>query len=205
MGPGTTRSKGRRLPADARREQILDVTAAIVAAGGFGAASIQGVATAAGISRPIVYEHFGDLDGLLRALVRREMAAAGEQVSVTQLRDLTAGDPTELMLESLGLFLNAVEAHPDTWRLVLMPPEGAPPNLRKSILRGRATVLERLAHSVRAGLKPGGADPPDPELTASVLSAISDEYGRLVLADPKRYSPERLLAHARWLVEHLVT
>jgi AcrR family transcriptional regulator len=193
------------LPADERREQILDVTAAIVAKGGFGSVSIQGVASAAGISRPIVYEHFGDLDGLLRALVRREMAAAGEQVSATRLRDLTEGDPTELMLESLGSFLSAVEAHPNTWRLVLMAPEGAPANLRKSILRGRAAVLESLAHSVRAGLKPGGADPPDPELTASVLSAISDEYGRLVISDPKRYSPERLLAHARWLVEHLAT
>jgi AcrR family transcriptional regulator len=205
MGLGTTSSKGRRLPAEARRRQILDVTAAIVADSGFGSVSIQGVATAAGISRPIVYEHFGDLDGLLRALVRREMAAAGEQVSATQLRDLSEGDPTELMLESLGLFLDAVAAHPNTWRLVLIAPEGAPPNLRRSILRGRAAVLERLAHSVRAGLKPGGADPPDPELTASVLSAISDEYGRLILSDPKRYSPERLLAHARWLVEHLVT
>jgi hypothetical protein len=57
---------------------------------------------------------------------------------------------------------------------------------------------------VRAGLKPGGADPPDPELTANILSAISDEYGRLVISDAKRYSPERLLDHARWLVEHLV-
>jgi AcrR family transcriptional regulator len=205
MGAGTTSTKRRRLSAGARREQILDVTAAIVAGSGFGAVSIQGVATAAGISRPIVYEHFGDLEGLLRALVRREMAAAGEQVSATQLADLTKGDPTKLMLESLGHFLEAVEQHPDTWRLVLMPPAGAPPNLRKSILRGRAAVLERLAHSVRDGLKPGGADPPDPELTANVLSAISDEYGRLVLADPKRYSPERLLAHARWLVEHLVS
>jgi AcrR family transcriptional regulator len=205
MGPETTTTGRRRLSGEARREQILDVTGAIVARSGFGAVSIQGVASAAGISRPIVYEHFGDLEGLLKALVRREMAAAGDQVSATQLRDLSEGDPTELMLESLDLFLGAVERHPDTWRLVLMPPEGAPPNLRRSILRGRAAVLERLAHSVRAGLRPGGADPPDPELTASILSAISDEYGRLVLSDPKRYSPERLLAHARWLVEHLTT
>jgi AcrR family transcriptional regulator len=205
MGAETTTTRRRRLSGEDRREQILDVTAAIVARSGFGAVSIQGVATAAGISRPIVYEHFGDLDGLLKALVRREMAAAGEQVSATELRDLSEGDPTELMLESLDRFLGAVERHPDTWRLVLMPPEGAPPNLRKSILRGRAAVLGRLAHSVRAGLRPGGADPPDPELTANILSAISDEYGRLILSDPKRYSPERLHAHARWLVEHLTT
>jgi AcrR family transcriptional regulator len=195
----------KRLSADDRRNQILDVTLAIIGREGFEAVSIQSVAAAAGISRPIVYEHFGDLDGLLDAVVKREMKAAMEQVGETRLRDLSEGDPTELMLESLGLFLAAVEKHPDTWRLVLMPPEGAPASLRRRIRLGRASVLEGLAHAVREGLKPGGADPPDPELTANILSAIADEYGRLVLADPKRYSPERLLGHARWLVEHLTT
>jgi AcrR family transcriptional regulator len=198
-----TAHRSKRLAAGARREQILDVTAGLVAREGFEAVSIQAVATRAGISRPIVYEHFGDLAGLLEALIKREMDAAMEQVSETRLRDLTEGDPTELMLESLGLFLGAVERYPDTWRLVLMPSEGAPASLRRNIELGRASVLEGLAHSVRAGLRPGGADPRDPELTASILSAISDEYGRLVISDPKRYSPERLLDHARWLVEQL--
>lgn len=200
-----TANSSKRLPAKARREQILEVTAGIVTREGFQAVTIQAVAAAAGISRPIVYEHFGDIDGLLDALVKREMAAAMDQVSQTRLRDLSEGEPAELMLESLSLFLGAVERHPETWRLVLMPSAGAPPSLRQSIELGRASVLEGLAHSVRKGLKPGGADPPDAELTASILSAISDEYGRLVLSDPKRYSPERLLAHARWLVEHLAT
>lgn len=201
----TTTQTGKRLSGEARREQILDVTGTIVASEGFEDVSIQAVAAQAGISRPIVYEHFGDLSGLLAALVKREMGAAMEQVAETRLRDLCKGDPTELMLESLGRFLSAVERHPATWRLVLMPSEGAPSSLRRSIEIGRASVLEGLAHSVRAGLKPGGSDPPDPELTASILSAISDEYGRLILSDPKRYSPKRLLAHARWLVEHLAT
>ena len=203
MGTDTTRLS-KRLTSAARREQILDVTAAIVARDGFESVSIQAISAAAGISRPIVYEHFGDLEGLLEALVEREMDAATKQVAETRLPDLSQGDPTELMLDSLGLFLAAVERHPDTWRLVLMPTVGAPASLRRHIQIGRAAVLEGLAHSVRAGLKPGGADPPDPELTANILSAISDEYGRLVLSDSKRYSPERLLEHARWLVEHLV-
>ncbi len=204
MASNTTRGS-KRLAGPARREQILEVTAKIVARDGFGAVSIQAVSASAGISRPIVYEHFGDLDGLLEALVRREMDAAMEQVAATRLRDLCEGDPTELMLESLGLFLDAVARHPDTWRLVLMPSEGAPASLRRSIELGRAGVLEGLGHSVRAGLRPGNADPPDPELTANILSAISDEYGRLILSDPERYSPGRLLDHARWLVEHLVS
>jgi AcrR family transcriptional regulator len=188
-----------------RREQLLDVTAEIVAEQGFQAVSIQAVARRAEISRPIVYEHFGDLPGLLEALVKREMDAAGAQIAATQLRDLSEGDPTELMLESLGLYLDALARHPDTWRLVLMPPAGAPESLRRSIRRGQATVLGKLTDSVRDGLRPGGEDPPDAELTARMLSTMADEYARLVLIDATRFSPERLLAHGRWLVAHLVS
>jgi len=55
-----------------------------------------------------------------------------------------------------------------------------------------------MTSSVRSAL--GGARGDDAELTARVLSAISDEYARLVLTEPDRFTPERLLRHARgWL------
>jgi AcrR family transcriptional regulator len=193
-----------RMPALARREQLLDVTARIVAERGFQAVSIQSVARAAGISRPIVYEHFGDLAGLLEALIERETSRALAQVAEGALAGLDQGDPTELMLESLRAYLGAVQRSPDTWRLVLTPPEGAPEMLRDSIRAGRAAVLEQLTNAVRPGLRRGDADP-DAELTARVLSAIADEYARLALADPSGFPPDRMLAHARWLLAHLAS
>ncbi|MDQ2894210.1 MAG: TetR/AcrR family transcriptional regulator [Actinomycetota bacterium] len=182
-----------------RREQLLDVTASLVAEGGFAAVTIQSVARAAGISRPIVYEHYGDLTGLLGALVARELARARAQVWESTLTDLDTGDPIELMVASLRTYLTAVQRHPDTWRLVLMPPEGAPEALRRRVQRGRGAILAKLADAVRPGLTPGRATP-DPELTAWTLSAIADEYARLILTDPQRYPVERLLAQARWFL-----
>ena len=96
----------------------------------------------------------------------------------------------------------AVQADPATWRLVLMPPEGAPEILRERIASGRAAVVSQLAEVIGAGVGPG-PESPDPELTARMLSAISDETARLVLTDPERYPPERVLAHARWWLEQL--
>jgi AcrR family transcriptional regulator len=185
-----------------RREQLLDVTALIISESGFSAVTIQSVARRAGISRPIVYEHFGDLQGLLTALVERETTEALEQVSASSLSELAGGDPTELLIESLRTYLTAVVEHPTTWRLVLMPPEGAPEILRRSIVRGRAGVLERLTGAVAPGLRPGSKTP-DPEVTARTLSAIADEYARLILTDPDRYSQDRLLDHARWFLGQL--
>jgi AcrR family transcriptional regulator len=190
------------MTAPERREQLLDVTMEIVAEQGFAGVSIHSVAQRAGISRPIVYEHFGDLPGLLKALVKRESAHALEQVSQTALAEMPSADPFEQLLESLRTYLGAVEQHPATWRLVLMPPEGAPEILRKSISRGRAAVLSRLVRDLRPGLAPGGAAS-DPELTARMLSAVADEYARLLLTDPKGFPPERLLAHVRWWMDHV--
>jgi AcrR family transcriptional regulator len=187
-----------------RREQLLDTTSEIVVEHGFHAVSIQSVARRAGISRPIVYEHFGDLPRLLKALVAREMQEALAQVSESALPDLTEGDSVELMIESLRTYLTAVEQHPNTWRLVLMPPEGAPESLRRSIVRGRGGVLKRLTQAVRPGLTPGN-QAPDPELTARTLSAIADEYARLILTDPGTFSTDRLLLHARWFLRQFAS
>ena len=190
-----------KMTASGRREQLLDVTTEIISDQGFQAVSIKSVALRAGISRAVVYEHFGDLPALLTSVVEREMSRAQAQVSETALPELSRGDPQELMLESLRTFLRAVRDHPGTWRLVLMPPEGAPEILRESIARGRESVLAGLARAVRPLLAPED-EPRDAELTARLLSAISDEYARLVLTDPVRFSPDRLLRHARmWLQE----
>lgn len=183
-----------------RREQILDVTTTLVAKDGFRAVTLDAVAREAGITRTVIYRHFADLLALLDAVAEREMARALAQVSETALTDLTDGPPAELMIESLRAYLQAVQTHPSTWRLVLMPPEGAPEILGRRIADGRAAVLAQLTGAVAPALA-GAEGTPDPELTARLLSAISDHYARLLLDEPTRFSPERLLAHARWVLE----
>jgi len=196
-----------RMTAEARREQLLDVAKAIVVDRGFHAVSIEGVAREAGISRPIVYGHFHDLPGLLEALIEREGQRALAQLAAV-LPAALAGEGSERLLAALGGYLEAVRADPDTWRLVLMPQEGAPRVLHEQIAGGRAAVVAQLATALAAAGPPGADSPgllaPDPELTARLLSALADEAARLLLAEPERYPAERILALARWWLERAV-
>jgi AcrR family transcriptional regulator len=193
-----------RMSAQQRREQLLDVTKAIVGADGFHAVSIDRVAREAGVTRPIVYGHFSDLPGLLRALVEREGMRALVQLAEILPSEDAPGDPREALLAALRGYLEAVRADPVTWRLVLMPPEGAPALLRERIAEGRAAAVAQLARVAGPGLAPSGrAVSPDPELTAQSLSALADEWARLVLTEPDRYPIERLVEHARWLLDQL--
>src|SRR6201999_3509674 len=118
-----------------------------VLADGFHAVSIEAVARRAGITRPIVYGHFQDLGGLLAALVERELARALGQLPETY----------DDLLQALTAYLHAVRADPETWKLVLVPQEGAPRLLHERIAAGREAVIGRLAQAL-----PIGSGLPDP-------------------------------------------
>lgn len=169
---------------------------------GFHAVSIEAVSREAGVTRPIVYGHFGDLSGLLEALVDREEARARAQLIEVLPGPLVDSDPDETLLAALDAYLRAVLAEPDTWRLVLMPQEGAPQLLHDRIARGRAAVISQLVASITPGMGQAG-ESPDPELTALTFSALSDEAARLLLTQPRRFPVERIVDHARWLLKRL--
>lgn len=180
-----------RLPAGERREQLLDATKALVDAEGFHAVSIEAVARVAGITRPIVYHHFPDgLDALLLALVERETARALEQLGA--LLAAAEGEPD--LIETFAAYLDAVAADPVTWRLVLMPSEGAPAALRDQVRASRAQFAAALASA-------GGIDSPDPPVTGLMLQALADEGARALIDGT--VDRDRLVAHARWLLSAL--
>jgi AcrR family transcriptional regulator len=191
-----------RLSAAERREQLLDVTKEIVGEQGFHAVSIEAVARRAGITRPVVYEHFGDLQGVLEAMIERESARALSQLAEILPTGGTGATPRDDLLAGLRGYLQAVQADPVTWRLVLIPVEGAPEVLRERIAVGREAVVAALAEAVGPGIGPGSASP-DPALTARMLSATADEAARLLLTDPDEYPIDRLVAHAGWVLSSL--
>jgi AcrR family transcriptional regulator len=58
-----------RLPAPARREQILDVSVQVFARNGFHSTSMNDVAEAAGVTKPVLYQHFDSKQDLYLALL----------------------------------------------------------------------------------------------------------------------------------------
>src|SRR6476469_8522390 len=123
-----------------RREQLIDTTRDLVEEQGFHAVSIDAVARRAGITRPVVYDHFPTLGALLEATLDRETARALGQL-VASLPAPGSAERSELLLRRVGAFLGVGGAGPVPWRLVLMPPEGAPLSLRDPIKAGRRAIV----------------------------------------------------------------
>src|SRR4051812_49814471 len=63
-----------RMTAAARREQLLSVGRTLFAERGFDATSVEEIASVAGVSKPVVYEHFGGKEGLYAVVVDHEVS-----------------------------------------------------------------------------------------------------------------------------------
>jgi AcrR family transcriptional regulator len=79
-----------RLSKQARREQLLDAAVGIVRARGTDGLTLVTLAEAAGVSRPIVYDHFGTRTGLLLEVYRR----LDERHRTALTEALEAAEPT---------------------------------------------------------------------------------------------------------------
>src|SRR4051794_12738928 len=71
---GGTRGNSRtRMTGKERREQLLDIGRSLFAEKGFEGTSVEEIAAKAGVSKPVVYEHFGGKEGLYAVVVDREV------------------------------------------------------------------------------------------------------------------------------------
>jgi AcrR family transcriptional regulator len=185
------------MTAEGRREQILDVTHAVVDAEGFHAATPNRIAREAGINRSLIYQLFGDPAGLFVALIDREAARAGAQFAEA-ISGLDAEEQS--LVVAFDGVLAAVDAHPATWRLFLFPPQGAPPQLYSRLAQAQAVVLKFFVDELLR------RDPQlhEPEYTARILHAAGRELLQLHLSDPQTATQERLRTFVRRVGSDLV-
>jgi AcrR family transcriptional regulator len=189
---------GKRIPRAERREQLLDVTLALLASEGFDALSMEAVARRAGVNRVVVYRSFANLQLLLVALLRREDRRTREVLDDLLPDSPGALSPAQLLGGTLARFLGAVVAQPQTWSVALLRPESAPLALQKLVNRRRSQIARRLEPLVRWGIEalPGAPSDLDTEILARMLLSIAEEQGRLALEEPE--FPVKRLVESSW-------
>ncbi len=202
-----------RMAAEQRREQLLDAALSVIVEQGYGGVSVEAIARAAGVTRPVIYDHFRDLGELLQALIEREEAYAIDQLEHLLPDDPDQMHPADVLAGSVAHFLDAVASRPPTWTLILLPLEGTPDIVREHVEANRVRMRERMEAAVRWGIErtraASGAEPNprvatiDVELAARSILGLAEEAGRMVLTDPDRYSPARYEQFVHWVMKLL--
>ena len=195
-----TRRYSPRRPREERREQLLDAALRVIDTRGFGGLTIEGVAREADLAKTVVYDTFGSREKLLSTLLAREQERALSALAAAMPTPPLPDDPRQVLTEALTVLLDGVREHPETWRLILLPPEGTPPTVRKTVDRQRELLVRQLESVVAWGLKRVGAGRLDAELATHALVASVEHAIRLTLTRPDRFSPNRFADFAADLV-----
>jgi AcrR family transcriptional regulator len=98
-----------------RREQLLDVGRRLFAERGLDGTSVEEIALRAGVSKPVVYEHFGGKEGLYAVVVDREV----QRLLTSFTSALTADSPRRLLEQATLALPHYVEDESDGFRILV--------------------------------------------------------------------------------------
>jgi AcrR family transcriptional regulator len=166
---GTEGGRRRRLSAVERRERILAGATRLIGERGYADASIDAIATAAGVTPPVVYDHFRSKLALYEAVLDAHFANLrkiwGSEFPAAELS-------TESVTASFDAWFAYVEETPDAARILFREPSAADAAAvhRTVSERSRDLVLQLLLGTpVGVSLTESG---PDLEMTWVVLRGV---------------------------------
>ncbi|WP_447035299.1 TetR family transcriptional regulator [Streptomyces sp. DSM 118878] len=140
----TTQRTDQQRSAARRRRELLEAADRVVLRDGPGA-SMNAIAAEAGITKPILYRHFGDKGGLYAALAKRHTDALLEALRAAL--DAPA-ERRERVEATLDTYLAAIEARPQVYRFLMHPAEAPSPGEGFDVGVHSAPLLRRLGEEL---------------------------------------------------------
>jgi len=135
----------------ARREHLLDAADRIVQRDGPGA-SMAAIATEAGITKPVLYRHFGDKGGLSAALADRYTSRLLESLRTALSQGTSRRDRVERAVDA---YLSAIEADPQVYRFLFYSEEASRVSHELRGFTGRLAETLATGIALELGTAPG--------------------------------------------------
>jgi len=194
-GPGAPEdTRPSRMPRSARRTQLLEAAQDVFVTQGYHAAAMDDIAERAGVSKPVLYQHFpGKLELYLGLL-----DSAAEELLARLRSAIDATTDNKLRVQ------NAVSAYFDfvdqgmAFRLILESDLRNEPAVRDRVERFSRACMEAVADTIAADT---GVPRAEAELLSIGLIGISEVCARYWLDTDRAVSKDdavRLLSHLAW-------
>jgi AcrR family transcriptional regulator len=173
--PGPAAAPARRtsrLPRGARRVQLLQAAQDVFVAQGFHAAAMDDIADRAGVSKPVLYQHFPGKRELYLALLEEHVGQLARRVD-----DALAGtdDNAERVRGAVTAYFDFIDAEGEAFRLVFESDLRNDPDVRAAVDRGTELCVEAIAQVIAADT---GADEERALLLAAGLTGLSETSAR---------------------------
>jgi AcrR family transcriptional regulator len=191
------RKRAAHLGPERRRPLVLDAAHDLFLASGFEGTSMDAIAAAAGVSKPVVYDCFGSKDALFTAMLDREEERVLRETEAALRTSGGATDPEGALVRGFEAFLTAVAESPDIYRVVFLGEGGGNEVVAARIARGLERQAQLAATITRRWVE--GLDHLEGEeaegvaqLLAQTIVGIAQVGARTLLRDPGRWTPATL-------------
>lgn len=199
---GGGRARAAHLGPERRRPLILDAALEVYVERGYKGTSMQAVADAAGVTKPVVYECFANKDELLLALLDREEHRLLAAITDSFLTNAVSDNIEAVLAAGLTAFLAAARQAPNSWRVVFDSGWGSGSPVAERVRRGREMAVGQLHELVRRFMVAGGIDDIDRKapVVAELIAATSESCARMLVVERYPWTAAELATYVARLL-----
>jgi AcrR family transcriptional regulator len=176
---GTTRdqpARGARLPRSARRKQLMAAAGEVFVAQGYHAAAMDDIAERAGVSKPVLYQHFPGKLELYLALLDAQAAALVRNVRAAMA---ATTDNAQRVHNAVSVYFDFVDGEkadvPGLFRLIFETDLRNEPAVRERVGLASRQCMEAIADTIAADT---GLPRPQAELLSVAVTGTSEVAAR---------------------------
>jgi AcrR family transcriptional regulator len=186
---------GTRLPRPARRRQLLGAAQEVFVAQGYHAAAMDEIAERAGVSKPVLYQHFPGKLELYLALLDE---SADELVGIVREALSSTTDNKQRVPATFQAFFDFVSSSGEAFRLVFESDLSNEPAVRDRLDRTMRDCAEMISQFIR---EDAGLQDDEARLLGMALVGMAQVSSRYWLSTDKaipKDAAEQLLARLAW-------
>ncbi|MGV0636113.1 TetR/AcrR family transcriptional regulator [Mycolicibacillus trivialis] len=183
-GSRGTHRRGNRLPRDERRSQLLVAASEVFVFRGYHAAGMDEIADRAGVSKPVLYQHFSSKLELYLAVLHRHV---DNLVSGVRQALRTTTDNQQRLRAAVGAFFDFIEHDGQGYRLIFENDYISEPQVAAQVRVATESCIDAIFDLISAD---SGLDPHRARMIAVGLVAISVDCARYWLSNARPISKE---------------
>jgi AcrR family transcriptional regulator len=151
------RTRGARLPRTARRAQLLQAAREVFVVRGYHAAGMDEIADRAGVSKPVLYQHFPGKYELYLALIDEH---AAEMIDGVRAALASTRDNKQRVAATIAAFFAFIDREGESYRLIFESDFTSDPGVRQRVERVHQDCAAAIAEVITedAGLPAEQAD-----------------------------------------------
>jgi AcrR family transcriptional regulator len=189
------RPRGTRLPRQARRRQLLEAALEVFVARGYHAAAMDEIAERAGVSKPVLYQHFPGKQELYLALLDESVEELIETVR-TALQ--STDDNRQRVFATIRAYFEFVAAQSGTFRLVFESDFTNEPAVRERVERADRKCAEMVSEVIKSDAGLGDEEAHLLGIALVGMAQVSARYWLGTTGSIPRDAAEQLVARLSW-------